>query len=122
MWYAYIKFFRRNTSGMKLKAARQTGYVRKWGYFAESSGSWSIITICMLIFVALDNSLIIYRHHHCRRRAVNLVLYSALIAIEGYLDCHINIDPRRTFSVYALSIPHLTIYVKYESNYKKKRF
>ena len=50
--------------------------------------------VCLFFFVPLENFLLIWRRHHCRWRAANFDLCSALMAMirEGSLACHTYCD------------------------------
>ena len=50
-----------------------------------------LVFVCLEFIIPLENFSLIWTHHHCRWRAANIVLCSALMAImssEGSLTCH----------------------------------
>ena len=74
--------------------------------------------VCFLEFIVpLENFSLIWRRHHCRRRAANFALCSALMAIEqwGFLTCRTHCDTGLPFIMFISDDPwhsHLLLSVR----------
>ena len=71
----------------------------KWCFKCHHPSPTVCLFVCLWVFVPLENFSLVLRRHHCRWRAANFDLCSALIAIEqwGSLACHTYCDTGHPF-------------------------
>ena len=72
-----------------------------------------LVFVCLEFIIPLENFSLIWTHHHCRWRAANIVLCSALMAImssEGSLTCHTHCNMCLLFVNMLNYIMFITVY------------